>query len=136
MNELILKLFPTLTSALFSIGGTGYKWLRRFGIPIACFLLTHSIIISVLLCIGLHLPYGDSLNKLGKWAWLTRMLIISTYYMPFLLLGFNMWCFISLAVSICLFRASNTAWGSKLCPWWVVEPIMGFLIGITATTSI
>ena len=129
--ELILKLFPALTSALFSIGGTGHKWARRYILPLAVFALTNNPFVAVALCIALHLPYGDSLKEI---PWL-RYIIFGTFFLPFALVVWTPWILLSWLVTSVLFIVSNSKWGEKLFPWWIVEPIMGYLIGVTCVAT-
>jgi hypothetical protein len=66
--EWIIIGLVTLSGALFAIGGTGFKWARRFVMPVvlgigAYLLGIHlvSCIISTLLTIGaMHFPYGSN----------------------------------------------------------------------------
>jgi hypothetical protein len=138
MNELILKLFPSLTSALFAIGGTGYKFVRRFILPLSVTILLlsgntntlMSVLVGLLLIGSMHLPYGDSLKEL-QWV---RYIVFGTFFLPFALMGWTVWILVSWLITCILFIISNSKWGEKLVPHWIWEPIVGFLVGICTIT--
>ena len=132
MNELTLKLFPAVCAILFAIGGTGYKWVRRYLIPVLVFFAVNNPWVAIAVCIALHLPYGDSLKE-TPWK---RYIVFGTFFLPFALVGWTTWILLSWLVTSILFIVSNSKWGEKLFPWWIVEPIMGYLIGITCIASI
>jgi hypothetical protein len=132
--ELIYKMFPVVTSALFSLGGSGWKWARRYVLPFAVYLITKNLWVSGILCVAFHLPYGDSVPEAIKWVY--RFIVMCSYYLPFLLIRFTPWAFISPVIAFGLFYASNQKWGEKWSPHWIFEPSVGFLLGVTCTDSL
>jgi hypothetical protein len=136
--ELILKLIPATTSALFALGGTGFKWARRFLLPVCVTIVllmgskSHwlSLLVGLLLIGSMHLPYGDSLKG---FAWV-RYIVFATFFAPFLLLAITPWILVSYLITSGLFIVSNSKWGEKLVPHWCWEPIVGFLVGICTIT--
>ena len=134
MGEWNYIILAPLCAALFAIGGTGYKWARRYVMPvcIAAIAMLNGIswymsaLSCVLLIIALCLPYGDSLPH--KFRWVIRYLVILSYFAALLPLGLTAFPLITAAVGCSLFYASIRGW----LTWKIVELTLGFLIGITA----
>lgn len=130
--ELLLKLVPAITSVCFSIGGTGYKWIRRWILPYTMTLLHKNVWVFILTVIAMHLPYGDSLKE-HPWI---RYIVFGAFFLPFLILGWTWWILVSWLITSILFIVSNSNWGEKIVPHWIWEPIVGFLMGICLTGAL
>lgn len=82
MNKELFWIFPFVAGIMSQVGGSGFKWLRRFGIPVGlCFILTASgiaphiaIMCGISVCAAAHLPFtffGDSLKTHWfNWIWI------------------------------------------------------------------
>ena len=128
MSEWNYIIIAPVCSILFAIGGTGYKWVRRFMMPLFIAFLgavggRHEVLmlgVGVGIGFTMHLGYGNSVN------WAIRCLVITSYFIPMLLLGFS-WCLVVFPpILIVLFWMSRKGWVT----WKVWELTAGFLIGI------
>ena len=90
-KEWLIIIVPALSWILFAIGGTGFKWVRRYILPL---LLGITVLISgipllqaaggaIALSLALHLPYGDKVPLWGKFG------VILTYPLATLFWGFS-----------------------------------------------
>lgn len=143
-NDAVWCLIP-LTSALWSLGGSGFLFLRRFGIAVLFGLSALSLgviwwaalLTSVLAGAALTLPYGDSVKAKIKGE---------SYWLYLALVGFA-WGLTILPVAICThigafvfvmaiangFLFSFLSEASQVLGrpvWKVVEIIMGASLGI------
>lgn len=138
MKEWIMIVCMTSGGTLFSIGGTGYKWARRFILPVLLALI--GAISGVLwwkcliLCLGLigalHLGYGQKVPYWGKF------LVGCAFVAPTLVLGLTVWQIITPVAWIGMFWLSNQIWSSSQFKWKVVEFLTGTLIGVIIATLI
>lgn len=112
---------------LFAVGGTGYKWARRFLLPaiwaLLCFIMGFNLIKCCLIFAGyaavFSLGYGES-----KPYWY-KMLVGISYGLPSLVLGFSVWNILIPLIFISLFVLSNTKNTAKDFPWKICEFIFG-----------
>jgi len=124
------------SGAMFAIGGTGPKFVRRFILPVylgVIALLSHIIWWK---CLGLALPLVAALS-LGygekKPYWYKGLVFIS-YVLPTLFLGFTWWQIITPPLCLLMFRLSNWKPTSHIFRWKICEFAMGALIGITVAS--
>ena len=134
MGEWNYIILAPIAALLFAIGGTGYKWARRFVLPavllVMCWLNGLSwwqfIGVGVASMIAYCLPYGDSLGD-KWWGWVLRSLVVTTYFAALLFAGFSWILIISPCILIAMFAISKMG----LLTWKIWELTAGFLIGIT-----
>ena len=135
MGEWTYIWFVPLSAMLFAIGGTGYKWVRRYVLPVllVAAMLTlcgvvwwKGLLAMALLCGTLHLPYGDSIP-----TEILKFLVFSSYFIALLPLGITAWMIFSPIILFFMWSASNQPWGEKIVVWKIWELTAGFLIGIT-----
>ena len=92
MSEMWMIYTMVVSSALFAIGGTGYKWARRYTLPVAIGLpmtlvaplwavLAYIVTLSGALCMG----YGE------RASWWYRFLVFCGYSLPCLWFGWSWW---------------------------------------------
>jgi len=130
MTEIIYILMMVLGVGLFALGGTGFKWMRRFLMPIAlggCLYYLGVNIIQVIismgiLCGAMCLGYGQN------FPWWVKFLVGCSYMAPSLVIGFSLWVFIVPVVFIVLFLLSNWQETEKSFTWKIVECAFGFII--------
>jgi len=134
-----------IAAAMFAIGGTGFKWIRRFVLP--GFLLIMAIISGILasqysilwkaaitcsilvgmFCIG----YGDGLPKNPILRWLIRAAILAFYFVPMLIMGFTWWIVICPIVLWVYFFLSNLKGTAQTFIWKGWELLAGGAVGFT-----
>lgn len=122
----------------FAVGGTGYKWVRRFVMPItmAILCLTSGIAWWKCLCFTLSaigaftLGYGESLPYWRK------ALTFSAYSIVTLWIGFTWWQIIMPLLCLSAFKLSNIKRTSSTFEWKICEFIIGVLFGITLSCII
>lgn len=123
---------------LFAAGGTGFKWARRFVLPVVLTVVAGVSGIIWWKCAlywvaqtgTLHLGYGE---KLPYWR---KALTFVAYVIPTLILGFSWWQLITPILMLGLFKLSNMKWSSNIFVWKVCEFIYGATIGIIVSTVI
>ncbi len=136
MNEWIIIAVVTMTTACFATGGTGYKWVRRYLMPIllgvAMFFLGAiwwKILIAMPCLMGLMtLGYGDSVPEPDKW--ILRALIFMGYFLPVILFSWQLGLIFSIVGGLTLtfvMYQSQKGWVT----WKLWELLAGFLIGFT-----
>ena len=139
MNKEILMIIAMGSSGVcFALGGTGFKWARRFVLPVILaviailsgFLWLKAIIYGLALIIAFLLPYGQNTPYWGKF--LTGL----CFFAPALILNFTIWVLIGPILWILLFWLSNTKPFDKWFPWKIVEFLTGTLIGVTLASLI
>lgn len=127
-----------LGGVLFAAGGTGFKWMRRFLLPV---LLAGIALISGVpawSCLGLAfglivvlcLPYGS-----GTPYWL-KLLVFMAYPLPSLFIGFTWWQPICAIVCFGCFCLSNWKPTAETFFWKCVEFILGLMIGLTVAAQL
>jgi hypothetical protein len=142
MNEWLMILVTLWNCGLFAAGGTdlngrGYKWLRRFLMPIglggvallyapwwAC------IGYAVTLSFFLHLGYGE------RATWLYRAFIFTGYGVSALCFGFSGWMVVTPILCLLAFWLSNQKQSAGMFFWKAVEMLYGFLIAVTYIHSL
>lgn len=130
MQELLYIAIMGLSVILFALGGTGFKWARRFLLPSllgVCLYFIGVNIIQILLSMGILcgamcLGYGESTN------WPLKFFVGVSYAMPSLILGYSLWVFIVPVAFIAMFFLSNWDATKKSFTWKLVEGAYGFLI--------
>jgi hypothetical protein len=132
MNEWIIIGVVVLGSALFAIGGTGFKFVRRFIMPVVlatgAFLLGiiwwRCLIMACLTISAMHLGYGENQSL---WRKILTVLSFSICLLP-LATGLN--GFLTLITPL-FFGLSY--WLSRKFNWWtwkLVELTAGFNLGL------
>ena len=129
MNEWLMILILPLCVALFAIGGTGFKWARRFVMPVllgalallwcpwwACLGYTATLILA--LC----LPYGSNTPYWGK------ALVFTLYGLTGLWFGWSWWVPVVPVGCMLLFIFSNFKLTASSFVWKICEGGMGFLL--------
>jgi len=123
---------------LFALGGTGYKWMRRFVLPailaLMCLIqgfgwqvcLGYACLQSLTLC----LPYG---SRTPYWV---KALVFISYALPSMLLGFTIWQIFLAIGCFGLFVLSNWDKSAESFPWKICEAGMGGLLGATISALI
>lgn len=142
-QDAIWTLIP-VSSALWAMGGSGVKLIRRIGVPIAVLLYTLSIGINLwisistafLLFIASILPYGDKIKeRSGNFYSLWLLFVGACYGLALLPLGiyskhyliFSLGCLgSSLSFSLLTLLSQKTGFPR----WKFVEMITGALIGL------
>ena len=121
-----------LGGILFAIGGTGYKWARRFVLPVAlggialwagiewwrCLAMTLGLIFSF------HLGYGSSLPYWRK------IITAISFVLPTITIGISLWQIFTPCLFILMFWLSNAKYWARLFPWKCVEFLTGTFIAI------
>lgn len=128
MQEWVYVILVPLSAMLFAIGGTGYKWVRRFVLPfiysitaLICGAAIWQVVsLGLLTCLAYCLPYGDSVD------WTARALVLMAYPISTMVLGITWWQPIAAIMLIALFAASRAGW----LTWKIWELIAGFLMGV------
>ena len=137
MTELLMIAGMTLSVLLFSLGGTGFKWMRRFLMPslmgIILILMGVNIYLSITSCVALMivmcLGYGDST------PWWLKCIVALSYAIPSLIIGFSWWAFILPPAFLAMFFLSNWTPTQTSFTWKIVEGATGFLIAASMLTA-
>ena len=131
MMEWLMIALGMTSLACFAIGGTGYKWVRRYVWPWACvmpilFFMGVSwwqcIVASGILCGVMHLGYGEA------FGWWGKALVGLSYALPSLAIGYSLWVYIVPVVFLVMFLLSNVPWTEKSFTWKVCEMTYGSVI--------
>ena len=138
MNEWMMMAYVTLSSLFFAVGGTGFKWVRRFLLPALTFGYLYyagtnyiiALLVSGMLCAGLHLGYGE-----GR-SYLVRALVGFSWVAPAFILGQWVFPILTPIIWVFLFSLSNQDLTERQVPWKAVELTAGLLIGITYGVSV
>lgn len=136
--EHIFIAMMTLSVLLFTLGGTGFKWMRRYILPvllgIGTFFCGVSWWQSLILIIGIgivyHLPYGEALTFLGK------LVVGFLYVIPTLAIGLSWWVLIFPFIFVALFLLSEATETAKSFTWKVCEGFIGLCSCATIIGSI
>lgn len=123
---------------LFALGGTGFKWARRFLLPAILAGMALLSGFSWQSCLGyglaqaitLCLPYGERTPY-----WLKAVVFIS-YSLPSIFFGFTFWQIFLVAGCFGLFVLSNWDKSASSFPWKICEAGIGFLLGATISALI
>jgi hypothetical protein len=134
MTEWIFIIMMTSSVALFSAGGTGFKWLRRFVLPgvlaLCLFFLGvswwQSLLAGILLINAFVMPYGDSVP-----AYWLKFLIFCMYSFPSLVIGWSIWAVLVPVLSTLVFWLSNWKPTAKAFTWKICEALFGFLVSLS-----
>lgn len=120
----------------FAIGGTGFKWVRRYLMP--CLLAGLAIwggsiwwkclCMALTMMIALCLPYGE------RTPYPVKFLVGCCFVAPTAFLGFTWWQIITPVAFILMFWASNAKATDRIFFWKAVEFITGALIGVTVSS--
>ena len=121
---------------LGAIGGTGFKFARRFILPLVLGVLAMLAGFSALKCsimtlgliIAFLLPYGSKTPYWGKF------LVGCAFVAPTLALGLTYWQIITPIVFIIVFKLSNWKYTSGIFRWKICEFIIFAMIGITVAS--
>lgn len=138
MSEWLMMACMGSGTILFPLGGTGFKWARRFLLPaiLAGLALFHGF--AWYLCLGyavsqavtLCLPYGE---RTPYWL---KAVVFSLYALPSLCFGFTIWQIFLAIGCFGLFVFSNWNKSASSFPWKICEAGMGFLLGATIAALI
>ena len=123
---------------LFALGGTGFKWARRFLLPAV---LSGMALLSGFAwqaCLGyafaqsvtLSLPYGE---RTPYWL---KAVVFASYALPSLFFGFTIWQIFLAIGCFGLFVLSNLDKTAKSFPWKIAESAYGFLLGAVISALI
>lgn len=123
---------------LFAIGGTGFKWARRFVLPavfgvlaaLSGAVLWKCAIMTALFIGAFHLGYGV------KSGWLKRSVAAVAFVIPTFLFGFTPWQIVTPLAFLGMYKLSNTVWAANMFLWKCVEFLTGSLIGVTIASLI
>lgn len=134
MGEWNFIILAPIGAACFAIGGTGFKWMRRFVLPAIMVLLClingivwwQWLAMGICSIIAYCLPYGDSLGN-NWWSGILRSLVIASYFGALCWIGISWFMLIAWGLLTFMFIISKL--GSLT--WKVWELTTGFLIGIT-----
>ena len=104
---------------LYTIGGNGYKWVRRFGIPIILGVATANLWVALIAFSALIQPYGDEeplyVNSLTAFFHgIISMPLKVTVMNPITMI----------VVMIVMYPLS------KRVPWFMLEILMGVTVGM------
>jgi hypothetical protein len=137
MNEFIQIAVLSISLALFALGGTGFKWMRRYVLPIAfgilgAFLASwwQGLGYAVTLCAFLCMGYGE------KASWWYRALIFTGYGASSLWFGWSYWLIVTPVVCLGLFWLSNFKPTASSFGWKCVEAAYGFLIAASYISAL
>ena len=122
----------------FAVGGTGFKWVRRYLMPlllggialISGIIWWKCLAMAVSMIVALSLPYGD---RTPYWL---KFIVFMTYPASTLWLGLSWWQPITALVCFGVFCLSNWKPTENTFVWKICEFIMGSSIGITVASLI
>ena len=137
-NEWLMIASMANGGILFAVGGTGFKWIRRFLMPFIFGFLCLFGGFELWRCLGLwltmsgvmHLGYGE---RYPYWA---KFIIGCSYAATTLFLGFSWWQIITPVCFVGMFWLSNQKFSSNTFLWKIVEFMTGCLIGVTIASLI
>jgi hypothetical protein len=118
--------------ACFSIGGTGYRFVRFAIMPLLMGLIAYfsaiplwrDLLFACSLGVVLTLGYGE---KIPYWR---KALTFSGYSLATLWLGFSWWQVLSPPLILLIFFLSNWKVTSSIFRWKICEASFGFLIAV------
>lgn len=135
---MITEIYMTLIMAVgglgFAIGGSGYKWVRRYLMPVVIAVLCYLAGVGYERCLGygltyigvLHLGYGESLPYWRK------TLTAIAYVTPTFFLGFTFWQVLAPVIFIVMFWLSNQKATAEMFQWKIVEFLTGTYYAVVA----
>ena len=135
MTEYLLIGGVCLSAFLFALGGTGFKWARRFVLPAVLWgllilmgvnIIQSGIAMGVLVAV-LCLGYGEST------PWWGKVLVALSYAIPALIIGWSWWIVILPPAFLIMFLLSNLE--VEGFTWKIVELMTGTLIGCAIMTA-
>lgn len=132
MQEWLMIAAMGTGSISFAIGGTGFKFVRRFIMPIVlaiiCFYAQFDVwrcaAFAVSASIVLHLGYGE---KTPYWQ---KFFVFCGYAACTLFLGLSVWQIVTPFFIFGIFTLSNWEKTAEVFPWKICEFLMGSMIGI------
>jgi hypothetical protein len=133
---------PVMTAVLFALGGSGFKFLRRLGVPalILASCLSQgkngllAVVAVALLSIALSKGYGDELkDELGPYYYSTLYSIGAIYGFTLMPLASELWHFFYCLIPCLTFGSlTYTSQQFDFPRWKWVELATGFSIGLVA----
>ena len=137
-TELWMIVCMLLGGGLFALGGTGFKWARRFVLPALLAIIAAINGFAWLTCVGYAitqsvtfcLPYGE------RTPYPVKFLVFCSYALPSLFFGFTWWQPILALGCFLLFVLSNWKPTAQTFLWKIVEFLFGSLVGITIASLI
>ena len=104
---------------LYTIGGNGYKWVRRYGIPIILGVATANLWVALIAFSALIQPYGDDEKW---WVNLATAIFHGCISLP---IALTIWNPITVLVVMAVMYPL-----SKRVPWFALEILMGVTVGV------
>jgi hypothetical protein len=137
MNEFVQIAVIACSVALFALGGTGFKWMRRYVLPV-CLGLVGAFLSSwwqglgyaLTLCAFLCMGYGE------RASWWYRLAIFTGYGAVSLWFGFSYWLIVTPCACMGLFWVSNWKPTANSFTWKTCEAAFGFLIAASFIAAI
>ena len=132
VNEWLMIYVMASTGILFAVGGTGFKWARRFVLPLnlaAIGLICHEpawrlACFAVSLIVALCLPYGE------RTAYWLKAIVFCMYGLPFLWLGWTWWIIMVPVGMMLMFVLSNWKYTADIFFWKGVEFMWGLMLAL------
>ena len=139
MNKEILMIAAMTSGGLLgSLGGTIWKPIRRFFLPLVLGVIAFlagfawwKCLIYTLLTVGaFSLGYGE---KRPYWY---KFIVGIAFVFPTLIFGLTIWQIITPLIWVLFFKLSNTKWLSDEFVWKVVEFVSFCFVGVTLAVLI
>lgn len=132
MTETNILITIILTMILYSAGGMFWKPARRYGIPLLYTVIStingsynlNVFLATIILCIALHLGYGESSN------WFMKVIYALAITLPSLIIKFNFWMIILPIVFLGTFYLSNKPKWQYVFNWRICEALVSGILGI------
>lgn len=133
MTEWLMIVAMGSAGILGAVGGTGFKWARRFVLPAILGLVAYKAgfkkwrcaVLAVGLAVAFCLPYGE------RTPWVVKAVVACCYTLPTLVLGLSIWQLITPAVFMLLFWLSNVPATAAMFPWKICEFLIFTMVGTT-----
>jgi hypothetical protein len=138
MNEWLMIAAMATGGICFSIGGTGFRWVRFAIMPVLLGLICWKAGIAwqrdlgfvIPAAIDLTLGYGE---KVPYWR---KCLVFAGYGLSVLILGFTWWVFLVGPLCLLLFFLSNWKPTSSTFVWKICEFLFGTYLGCAVASVI
>jgi len=137
-KEILMIIAMGAGGILFALGGMGFKFLRRFVLPVILAIVAKlggkpwkkCLAFMGSLIVAMHLPYGEKTPSIIK------LLTFSAMFGATCFLGWTIWQAIGIIVTFFLFKASNSNWGKNIVFHKAWEFITGALLGLVVSSLI
>jgi len=136
MNENLILITIIFTCLFYSLGGLGTppfkKGWRRYGIPLLYTIISiingsynfNVFLATIILCIALHLGYGENSN------WFMKVVYALAISLPVLIIKFNFWMIILPVIFLGTFYLSNKPKWQYIFNWRICEALSSGILGI------